>query len=414
MNGDLGRSQVWNADIWGEIDKVVTNEAGRLRVAQKVFECVPNANAANVPVNIVNAGPPMSIQEGQTVPFLQISQEFTLTQNQVANEATLRTGRTLAGIAARSIAFAEDALFFQGSAAALPAAINVLNRPSVGNGLLGIARNNLTLAVSPPAPNVYGDQTFAAVVTGINELVQRSQPGPYALVLESSIYADTHRPTPGSLVTTANRIAPLVPGGFYASPTLLTPLPVLAPGAALVQNILPAPAADAVAAARAAADAADAAAAAAAVAVAAAAPADAARTAARAAAVRAAAAADAARAAAADAARAAAAADAARAAAAADRAATAADDAADEAADTDRAAARAAAAAAAALPPPLPPGRRGLLMSLGGEPTKIFISTEAATVFTHVDGAGLYHFQVCERVQIVAGDPTALIGLYFR
>ena len=331
MNGDLGRSQVWNADIWGEIDKVVTNEAGRLRVAQKVFECVPNANAANVPVNIVNAGPPMSIQEGQTVPFLQISQEFTLTQNQVANEATLRTGRTLAGIAARSIAFAEDALFFQGSAAALPAAINVLNRPSVGNGLLGIARNNLTLAVSPPAPNVYGDQTFAAVVTGINELVQRSQPGPYALVLESSIYADTHRPTAGSLVTTANRIAPLVPGGFYASPTLLTPLPVLAAGAPPVRKVhnirRPAP----------------------------------------------------------------------------------------DPADWQEEQQEPPPPPALPAPPAaLPDGRRGLLVSLGGEPTKIFISAEAATVFTHVDGAGLYHFQVCERVQIVAGDPTALIGLYFR
>ena len=37
MSGTLGRDKVWNDHIWSEIDKVVRDEMGRIRVAQKVF-----------------------------------------------------------------------------------------------------------------------------------------------------------------------------------------------------------------------------------------------------------------------------------------------------------------------------------------------------------------------------------------
>ena len=96
MNGDLGRDKLWTPEIWGEIDKAVLAEAGRVRVAQKVFPSVQAPNAPNVSADVFNAAL-MRIDEGVTRPFLEISVEFTLTQSQVDNEATLKTGRTLAG-----------------------------------------------------------------------------------------------------------------------------------------------------------------------------------------------------------------------------------------------------------------------------------------------------------------------------
>ena len=211
----------------------------------------------------------------------------------------------------------------------MPAGVTVSNLASAGIGLLGIAANNLTLRVNPlnPAnPNIFGDQTFTAVTQGISQLIARNQPGPYALLLESSIHADTYRPIPGTLATTADRIIPLVPGGFYPTGTLQVPIPPPPPppaaGAALPVIVLapPAPA---------------------------------------------------------------------------------------------RAGAGAAAAAAAAAAP-VPPLLLGILASLGGEPTVIYIGVEATTAFTQKDTAGVYHFRVFERVQIVARDQEALVALLFQ
>jgi len=51
--------------------------------------------------------------------------------------------------------------------------------------------------------------------------VSKSQAPPYALMLPTEPYADTFiPPSPASLVTTADRIKPLVEGGFYTSPVL--------------------------------------------------------------------------------------------------------------------------------------------------------------------------------------------------
>jgi uncharacterized linocin/CFP29 family protein len=361
MNGDLGRDQIWTPEIWAEIDKTVSAEVGRLRIAQKVFGGEPALGASNVPLDIVFPPPPAgsgSVREGVTIPFLEISVEFTLTQSQVANEATLRTGRTLAGVAANWMAFAEDALFFQGKDVNLPGNIRVANRELAANGLLGQATHPI-VAVSPLSPNMYGDQTFRAVVEGINQLIHRNQPGPYALVLESSIYADAHRTSPGTSTTTADRIAALVQEGFYPAATLRNPLQVER-AAQRVVNIPPPPAVgvDAMAELVALAAAANAAAAGGD-------PDVAARLRNR----------------------------------------------------INNALAAVQAPAQPAQPPdphdPPAPGEWGLLVSLGGERTKIYIGLEATTAFINRDNAGLYHFQVCERVQIVARDPRAIVALYF-
>jgi uncharacterized linocin/CFP29 family protein len=54
----------------------------------------------------------------------------------------------------------------------------------------------------------------------------------------------------------------------------------------------------------------------------------------------------------------------------------------------------------------------GLLVSLGGEPVKIILGSDATTAFTHTE-AGKYHFRVFERIQMVVRDGTAFQILKF-
>jgi hypothetical protein len=53
------------------------------------------------------------------------------------------------------------------------------------------------------------------------------------------------------------------------------------------------------------------------------------------------------------------------------------------------------------------PSSRSILVSLGGEPTKIILGTDAITAFTHTDALGNYHFRVFERIQMVVQDGRA-------
>jgi uncharacterized linocin/CFP29 family protein len=55
----------------------------------------------------------------------------------------------------------------------------------------------------------------------------------------------------------------------------------------------------------------------------------------------------------------------------------------------------------------------GILVSLGGEPVKIVLGTDAVTAFTHTDPQGNYHFRVFERIQMVVQDGRAFQRLTF-
>ena len=63
------------------------------------------------------------------------------------------------------------------------------------------------------------------------------------------------------------------------------------------------------------------------------------------------------------------------------------------------------------VPPPKPD--IGILVSLGGEPAKIILGTEAMTAFTYVDPQGNYRFRVFERIQMVVRDGRAFQTLNF-
>ncbi len=222
MPNNLGRDQLWTPQIWADIDKAVLDEVGAIRVVQKVFNGTTAPNSSNVPADEFDPDE-MRIAEGRTKPFLELSVEFSLTQSQVDNEATLHTARTLAKLAAKSLALAEDTLLLQGSRADLPQIVKVNNKGSAEDGIIG-DREERELTVKPLEAGSgsigYGPHLFTAVVQGIAELTKRGQPGPYALLLESSVYADAFSPVANTLATTADRLTPLLPGGFYGTGAL--------------------------------------------------------------------------------------------------------------------------------------------------------------------------------------------------
>jgi uncharacterized linocin/CFP29 family protein len=251
----------WTEATWKEINDAVLAEVGKVRAAQKVF---PTAHFENSPVQIPDElinFQNLSIQEGQTKPFVEIFATFTLTSTQVKQEPDQKTGKTLARMAAKALALAEDTYFFQLSSLVAPRTPGPLPVPPNPNapvpipvlpantqaenwrvgtdlGLLAAANpadahvNDptrvappLVVRRAPPNPNgngaVWGNNTFARVAQAITLLVGKAQAAPYALILPTEPYADTFiPPSPDSLVTTADRIRPLVEGGFYTSPVL--------------------------------------------------------------------------------------------------------------------------------------------------------------------------------------------------
>jgi hypothetical protein len=53
------------------------------------------------------------------------------------------------------------------------------------------------------------------------------------------------------------------------------------------------------------------------------------------------------------------------------------------------------------------PDNDGLLVSLGGEPTTIYLGIDATTAFTQIEPNGIYRFRVFERFQFVERDRAA-------
>jgi uncharacterized linocin/CFP29 family protein len=228
----------WDQAIWQEINEAVVKEVAKVRTAQKVFPTTVLDNDPTEVQNDVIVLADLSIEEGKTKPFVELYLEFPLTATQVAKEAELKTCKTLARMAAKALALAEDALIFQGKSAAanLPGDVESECSTTMGDGLLGEAfpgygKDDDIKKVSEPievprAANakhgiIWGEETFIAVAKGIAKLTQKAQAPNYALFLPIKAFADTFAP-PGdqSLVTTAERIKPLVEGGFLGTGTL--------------------------------------------------------------------------------------------------------------------------------------------------------------------------------------------------
>jgi uncharacterized linocin/CFP29 family protein len=236
VNGNSGDAGVtWSADVWQAITDAVIQEVHKVRIGQKVFPTTMlDGDATELQDQAIDFAN-LSIREGRTKQFVEIYQEFTLTSTQVAKEAADKTCQTLSCMAAKALALAEDVVIFQGRDGSLDG-VHEDQVEAAGHGLLGEAsprnaddedprRVSVPIEVKPldpPRPGViYGENVFSAVAAGIARLVSKGQAPNYALFLPTRVYADTFvPPSNGSLITTADRIKPLVEGGFYGTGTL--------------------------------------------------------------------------------------------------------------------------------------------------------------------------------------------------
>jgi uncharacterized linocin/CFP29 family protein len=236
MNGNGGNAGVtWSQDVWQAISDAVAQEIAKVRIGQKVFPTtVLDGDPTELQDQVIDFGN-LSIREGLTKQFVEIYQEFPLTSTQVAKEAADKTCQTLSRMAAKALALAEDIILFQGSNGKLDG-VQEDQIDAAKQGMLGEAspqnaddndprRVSKPIEVNPLKPArpgvIYGEGIFSAVVAGIAKLVSKGQAPSYALFLPTRVYADTFvPPSNGSLVTTADRIKPLVEGGFYGTGTL--------------------------------------------------------------------------------------------------------------------------------------------------------------------------------------------------
>ena len=242
METSNGNGINWPEAVWKEINEGVVKEVNKVRVAQKVFPPTTLDNNPQVIPNEVINFTDLSIKPG-TKTMIEIYTQFSLSDPQVRHEADQKTCHTLARMAAKVIALAEDAYFFQLSDRNL-ATLNVRlpGNVTIDNwdrhldfGLLAEANasdadDNNADKVAKPIPvhrlaagslATWGENTFKAVTAGISKLVAKGQAPNYALFLPTEVYGDTFvPPSPASLVTTADRIKPLMEGGYNSSGVL--------------------------------------------------------------------------------------------------------------------------------------------------------------------------------------------------
>jgi uncharacterized linocin/CFP29 family protein len=238
----------WPESVWREINDGVLKEINKVRVAQKIFPTTMiKDNPDSVQDEIINFAD-LSIKEGATKPFVELIVEFPLTSTQVKQETEKHTCRTLARMAAKELALAEDTYFFQISDRTAkrdpdPKKSDVDFTPNVEannwrtDSDLGLLAEANPTKTSNDDPNLvtapievflsdggnakWGENTFNAVADAIAKLVSKAQAPSYALILPTEVYADTFvPPSPASLVISADRIKPLVEGGFYSTGVL--------------------------------------------------------------------------------------------------------------------------------------------------------------------------------------------------
>ena len=176
-----GREKLaWSQDVWNRIDKSVHDETKRIKIASRFLPIYgPMTDALTVPsdaVNMRNQKPvfPLSINEADTRPLIEIFVEFTLTPQQIQREPELMTAHTLSIRVANYLSQGEDLLIFQGDEGLkdpLFADGNVQHRSGpAGTGLLNAALRTIEVPPLPEDPDRpglrWGENTFEAVAEG--------------------------------------------------------------------------------------------------------------------------------------------------------------------------------------------------------------------------------------------------------
>jgi uncharacterized linocin/CFP29 family protein len=236
----------WSEDTWRAIHEVVNDEIGKVQVSKFLpqHRVPPESTTApsDTVLNPILAGEQLStltIDEGATTRLNEIWTEFALTPQQVHETANAKVphdtpAATLARRAAQYLALADDLVIFQGNSGYQVPFFSQNVRhgmPPADGGLLSLTGGpylspyppiKVQPLGNPPSTGVqYGENTFTAVTQAISTLTSQGQPGPYALVLNTTPYADLFAAVgSGSLVVTADRIPPLITAGMFGTSTV--------------------------------------------------------------------------------------------------------------------------------------------------------------------------------------------------
>jgi hypothetical protein len=237
-----------------------------------------NGGGGTTPAGVTPSGV-FSVDESSTTRVNEVWVEFSLTPAQVEEEEAAvhgiphgqhpqhqlqqhsqlhphhhhqthaSTGMSLATRAANILAQVEDSIIFQGlnafqsplisgptatvGARFLTNDLGLLNLLLPGPSFQGIP------IISPPLPGdqikgvspvggtvLYQEKTVAAVANAFSVLQGKGQYGPYALVLQTTPFADAHSPLPTTLITPAEPIRQLMNAGFYGTGTLPPYVPI--------------------------------------------------------------------------------------------------------------------------------------------------------------------------------------------
>jgi len=211
------RAGFWNDKVWAAIDSAVSGTVGPIRVARKVFQTTELTGATSVPADIFDPAN-MTIQEGITKPYVELARRFTLTNGQVRDDPNGTTATTLAALAARTVALAEDITILRGIGN-LPTGIDVESGGAGANeGILDLVQGD-PIDVNAPAagsPLTSGGGILAAVTNGIARLTGKGQTQAWALIADTESFAAMW----GSLINgapTYNLLTQLVTGGIYST-----------------------------------------------------------------------------------------------------------------------------------------------------------------------------------------------------
>jgi uncharacterized linocin/CFP29 family protein len=220
---DNGRDRLgWAGDVWQRIEAGVIAAAERAQVASRFIPIIgPLPDAMTVPAESIDPAD-LVIDDAAVRPLAELWVDFALTTPQVEGEEHLGTAATLSTRGATMLSQAEDVLIFQGDKGLTsdqPPGVNHRNGAS-GPGLVRAAANSIEVEPLAAGSGKYGENAFEAVAKGYSTLQSQGHHGPYALVLHTDVYADSFAPLPDSAVMPAERIRPLVPGGFYGTGTV--------------------------------------------------------------------------------------------------------------------------------------------------------------------------------------------------
>lgn len=223
----------WPASVWNQINGtpasgstpaqpgLLLTNMGAIRIAQKVLPTTVQGNDTPVSADTVDlkTGIP---SVGVTRPVVSITKQFQLADLHVNPNASpgLPMVANQVSLAAQALALIEDALFFRGKNAEVPAGVTVTTAADLQDGLLGIAKTHPKIEVPARDDGGYGTATYDAVLKGISQFSTNSQAIPFALILDPTTYADANMPLEDTLVAPAAAIQALVQGGFYMSPGL--------------------------------------------------------------------------------------------------------------------------------------------------------------------------------------------------